>query len=186
MREEAREMDRDILRALAGRIAEIAALDVHNETRRLYRAVNNLHMIRPVVLLDELPWNQLNGDGELTLQCEDEFLRSVEQDMRRTLYRWDHCRGDLLVEPFYVLDRVIEIGDMGLTTLEHTRELDGGNNIISHAYIDQLSTMEDLEKLHVPEIRVDDALIGPTGPAGGHLRRPPAHPPAGALHGGLL
>ena len=57
-----------------------------------------------------------------------------------------------------MLDRVIEIGDMGVTTLEHTRELDGGNNIISHAYIDQLSTMEDLEKLHVPEIRVDDAL----------------------------
>ena len=153
-------MDRDILRGLAGQIAEIAALDVHEETRRLYRGVNNLKMIRPVVLLDELPWNQLNGDGELTLHCEDEFLRGVEQNMRRTLYKWKHCRGDMLVEPFYVLDRVIEIGDMGIQTKEETLASDGDNNIISHHYEDQLSTFESLEVLHVPEIRVDDALTG--------------------------
>ena len=92
--------DREVLRTLAGQIAEIAALDVREKTCRLYRGVNNLRMIRPVVLLDELPWNQLNGDGELTLRCEDAFLRGVEQ----------------------------------------------------------LSTLEDLEKLHVPEIEVDDQL----------------------------
>ena len=60
-------MDREILRELAGQVAEIAALDVQKETEKLYRGVNGLHMIRPVVMLDELPWNQLNGDGELTL-----------------------------------------------------------------------------------------------------------------------
>ena len=151
-------MDREILRNLAGQLAEIAALDVHAETRKLYRGVNNLRMIRPVVLLDELPWNQLNGDGELTLRCEDEFLRQVELNMRRTLYKWRHCRGDMLVEPFYVLDRVIEVGNMGIVTKEETLAADRDNNIISHHYEDQLSTLEDLERLHVPEIRVDDAL----------------------------
>ena len=151
-------MDRETLRALAGEIAGIAALDVQEETRRLYRGVNDLKMIRPVVLLDELPWNQLNGDGELTLSCEDPFLRDVERNMRRTLYKWKHCRGDMLVEPFYVLDRVIEIGDMGIETKETTLASDGDNNIISHHYEDQLSTFESLERLHVPEIRVDDAL----------------------------
>ena len=55
--------DHEILRALAGQYAEIAALDIQKENAKLYRAVNNLKMIRPVVLLDELPWNQLNGDG---------------------------------------------------------------------------------------------------------------------------
>ena len=151
-------MDRDVLRELAGQIAEIAALDVQKETERLYRAVNNLNMIRPVVLLDELPWNQLNGEGELTLKCEDPFLREVEQNMRRTLYRWNHCRGDMLVEPFYYLDRVIHIGDMGIKVQESTLAADGDNHIISHHYEDQLSTPESLEVLHVPEISVDDAL----------------------------
>ena len=64
-------MDREILRSLAGQIAQIASLDVQKETRELHRAVNSLRMIRPVVLLDELPWNQLNASGELTLQCQD-------------------------------------------------------------------------------------------------------------------
>ena len=149
--------DCEILRALAGRIAQIAALDVQEETRRLYYGVNNLRMIRPVVLLDELPWNQLNGSGELTLHCQDPWLRTVEQGMRRTLWRWDHCRGDMLMEPFYNLPRSIEIGDMGITVQEKTLAADAGNNIISHQYEDQLSTMESLEILHVPEVRVDDA-----------------------------
>ena len=56
-------MDREILRRLAGRLTEIAALPGQKETEKLYRAVNGLKMIRPVAMLDELPWNQLNTDG---------------------------------------------------------------------------------------------------------------------------
>ena len=150
--------DREILRELAGRIAGIAALDVQDRTRALYRGINDLRMIRPVVLLDELPWNQLEGDGELEPRCEDELLRGAEIWMRRTLWKWDHCRGDMLVDPFYPLDRVIRIGDIGVKTREETLATDRGNNIISHHYEDELETWEDLEKLHVPEITVDDEL----------------------------
>lgn len=148
--------DREILRGLAGQIAEIAALPVQKETEELYRAVNGCRMIRPVVLLDELPWNQLNAGGELDLHCEDEYLRSVERGMRRTLYRWNHCRGDMLVEPYYDLQREIHVGDMGIRIKETTLAADETNHIVSHAYVDQLSTMESLEMLHVPEITVDD------------------------------
>lgn len=151
-------MDREILRALAGELAEIAALPVQKETEKLYRAVNGLRMIRPVVMLDELPWNQLNGDGELTLRCEDPYLRAVEQELRRTLYRWRHCRGDMLVLPCYSLPRAIEIGSIGPEVVEQTISADEGNHIISHHYEDQFADFESLEKLHVPEIRVDDAL----------------------------
>lgn len=150
--------DREILRALAGRNAEIAVLDIHKENEKLYRAVNNLKMIRPVVLLDELPWNQLNGDGELTLQCEDPFLRSVEQNIRRTLYRWKHCPGDMIVGPNYGISRSIHIGDIGIGSPQgEVRAADAGNNIVSRHIEDQLDTMEAIEKLHVPEITVDDA-----------------------------
>lgn len=58
-----------------------------------YRAVNDRRMIRPVVLIDELPWNQLDFDGSLTLQCEDARLRPVEQRFRRLLWQWEHCRA---------------------------------------------------------------------------------------------
>ena len=151
-------MDRDIIRGLAAQLAEIAALDIQNENRKLYRAVNGLKMIRPVVLLDELPWNQLNYDGELDLHCEDEFLRRVELDMRRTLYRWKHCPGDMIIDPFYSLQRVIHISPIGPEIRENILEADRGNNIVSHHYEDQFAKMEDLEKLKTPEITVDDEL----------------------------
>jgi hypothetical protein len=151
-------MDHEILRALAGQVAELANLDIQSHNQELHRAVNSLRMIRPVVLLDELPWNQLNQDGELTLKCQDEFLRTVEQEMRRTLYRWNHCRGDMIVEPFYRLNRSVAIGDIGVNIHEDILASDGDNNIVSHHYIDQLSDEESLEKLHPPEITVDDDL----------------------------
>ena len=150
-------MDREILRQLAGQIAQIASLDVQKETAELYRAVNSLRMIRPVVLLDELPWNQLNASGELTLQCQDPFLRNIECGMRRTLWRWNHCRGDMLIEPYYDLYRSVRYSDIGISVLEEQLANDGDNHIVSHRYIDQLSTMEDLEKLHTPEVWVDTA-----------------------------
>ena len=150
-------MDREILRGLAGQIAEIAALDVQKETAELYRAVNSLRMIRPVVLLDELPWNQLNASGELTLQCQDPYLRDIECGMRRTLWRWNHCRGDMLIEPYYDLYRSVHYGSIGVSIVEDQLHNDGDNHIVSHRYKDQLSTMEDLEKLRTPEVWVDTA-----------------------------
>jgi hypothetical protein len=154
------DMEREALRALAGEIAEIAALPVQAENAALYRAVNALKPIRPVVLTDELPWNQLNGVGELTLSCEDEFLRGVELDMRRTLYKWRHCRCDMIVEPFYRLNRAIEIPRFfGMDVRERTSaEGDKGNHIISHYYEDQIPDMASIAKLQEPVIRVDDAL----------------------------
>lgn len=149
--------DREILRALAGQQAEIAALPIQKETEKLYRGVNNLKMIRPVVLLDEIPWNQI-VDDELTLQCEDPFLREVEGNLRRTLYKWKHFPGDMLVEPTYNLSREIHVGGLGPKVIEQTLEADKGNYIISHHYEDQLSTFESLEILQPPEIIVDDAL----------------------------
>ncbi|MBQ9950828.1 MAG: hypothetical protein IJO98_01615 [Clostridia bacterium] len=149
--------DREILRALAGEQAEIAALPIQKETEKLYRGVNNLKMIRPVVLLDEIPWNQIKDDA-LTLRCEDPFLREVEGNLRRSLYKWRHFPGDMLVEPTYNLAREIHVGGLGPKVIEQTLEADRGNNIISHHYEDQLSTFESLEILQPPEIIVDDAL----------------------------
>ncbi|MBQ3080134.1 MAG: hypothetical protein IJC48_09095 [Clostridia bacterium] len=150
-------MDREILRTLAARIREISEMPIQAEKRELHRAVNSKRMIRPVVLMDELPWNQLNGSGELTLKCENAFLRRVEDVFRKTLWKYDHCPCDMLVEPFYALPRSITIGDIGISApIGEVRMADKGNNIISRSLQDQLSSFDALEKLHVPEIYADD------------------------------
>ncbi len=153
-------MDRDVLRKLAGEIADIAAQPVQAENAKLYRAITALKPIRPVVMVDELPWNQLGADGELDLFCEDAFLRAVELDMRRTIYKWNHCRCDLIVEPFYRLSRAITLPSMfGMGVIEETSAKgDASNHIISHHYEDQLPDMESIAKLKEPVIDVDDAL----------------------------
>ena len=80
--------DRKILRDLAVQYREIAHTDQNLRNKELHIAVNDLHMIRPIILMDEIPWHELNGQGELTLQCEDPFLQEIERSMRQTLYRF--------------------------------------------------------------------------------------------------
>ena len=78
--------DAEILKALANALAGIANLPVQDEKKAMWRALNRLDMVRPMVLIDQLPWHEMDIDGELTLHCEDEFLRSVEQYIKRILY----------------------------------------------------------------------------------------------------
>ena len=149
--------DRDILRLLAGQTAEIASLAAQRETALLYRALNGLKPIRPVIMLDELPWNQLNAGGKLTLQCADPFLREVEDGLRKQLYKWNHCRADMLIEPYYCLPRAINIGGIGIEVNEEIIAADKDNHIVAHKYHDQFGA-DILERLHAPSIDVNDAL----------------------------
>lgn len=148
-------MDRDILRSLAGRVAGIAALPIQEEKAALYRALNGLRPIRPVVLIDELPWNQLNGDGELTLGCQDPFFRGVEQRLRRLLWQWKHCPADMLVEPFYRLGRTVRSCPIGPEVRERTIGADEGNHIVSHQYEDQFPDFASLSQLRTPQLEID-------------------------------
>ena len=166
--------DRDILRALASRLRRLRIYPSWR-TPPAVPGAERLNPIRPVVLLDELPWNQLNHAHELDLYCEDSYLRAVELAFRRTLYQWAHCPGDMLVKPFFALHRSVHIGSIGVTVEEDTLAADQGNHIVAHRYHDQLPDWEALEKLHVPEIVVDQALDDARRERLEDIRRHPAH-----------
>jgi len=70
--------DTDILRSLAGEVAEIASLPVHKEKARLWTKLNDLKSERPMVWINEICWNEMNVDDELTLQCEHPWARNQE------------------------------------------------------------------------------------------------------------
>ncbi|MCI8501416.1 MAG: hypothetical protein HFJ85_04170 [Oscillospiraceae bacterium] len=147
--------DVKILRELAGRYAIAANDDRNYERRLLHKAVNDLHMIRPVVLIDELPWNELNGEGELTLHCEDPFLRTVEQKLRQTLYKWNHFPADMIVTPYFGIDKVIHTTGNGVAIVENTIHADETNHIVSHEFVDQMEDESFLERLHNETISYD-------------------------------
>ena len=88
--------DRNILRALASQVVLIATLPVQQQTISLWKALNGLKPVRPMVMIDQIPWHEMDVDGELALQTEDDFCRRIETRLRRTLYAWKHIPVDMV------------------------------------------------------------------------------------------
>lgn len=150
--------DRDILRPLAVRVREIATPRHCARMSSLYNSLNALTPQRPVVLIDELPWNQLEAASDfLKPRCQGEFERAVETRLRRLIYRWDNFRCDMLVEPCYTIPHAVRVGSIGVDVEEDTLQYDRGNHIVSHAYHDMIPDEAALDRLHNPSIDVDAA-----------------------------
>jgi hypothetical protein len=147
--------DREVLRELGSRVAEIAALPVQQETISGWKAVNGLRAHRPMVALDQLPWHELADDPLLATECADPFNRGLEIDLRRTLYRWEHIRADMVVEPELLIPKVIRIDGFGIEMHEETTSLDARNNVVSHHFFDQLANEEDAYKIRAPKVWLD-------------------------------
>lgn len=149
--------DRDILRELAKQIAEIAALPVQQKTISQWKALNSLKPVRPMVMIDQIPWHEMDVDGELTLRTEDDFCRSIETGLRRTLYSWKHMRADMVVESVVEIGRVLHGWEFGIEIQENVAVNDPKSNVVGHFYFDQLKTDEDVEKIRKPNITIDKA-----------------------------
>lgn len=147
--------DAAILRELGRQVAAIAALPRQQETIRLWKALNGLKPVRPMVMIDQIPWHEMNVNDELTLQTEGREARSIETGLRRTLYRWRHMPADLVVESRFLVPRAIAGMDYGIRVDEDKAVLDPQNSVAGHLYHDQLQTEDDLEKIRTPEVRHD-------------------------------
>lgn len=144
-----------VLRKLAGEYGRLSQQDRFRENRVLHRAVNDLKPIRPVVLIDELPWVEMNLGDELTLRCEDPVLRDVEWYLRTTLYKAKHLPADMLVAPYVSVHKCIRSAGIGIAVDERTIAQQGRDTIRSHEYHDQLATDADLDKIHNDVITYD-------------------------------
>lgn len=144
-----------ILRELANRYAQIAAENNEKNVWSLHACLNDLKPIRPITLIDELPWHELNVDGSLTLKCQDPFFRELEEFLRKTLFQYKYFPGDMLVKPYLPVKKVVHSTGIGVEVKEETLAKDRANNIVSHKYENQFESMEDVEKLHREVITYD-------------------------------
>ncbi len=147
--------DNQILRQLAREYYQLSKEERNTERRKLHTAVNDLKMIRPVVMIDELPWNEMNIDDELTTKCENPFLHGVEWFLRSNIYKYKHMPADMFLRPYIPISKVVRSTGNGMRVQEKTLKTSEKNSIISHEYTDQLKTDEDLEKLQLPVITYD-------------------------------
>ena len=141
--------DKDILRELAGRIAEVAALPVHQEKRDMWTRLNRLERVRPMVFINEIPWHEIPEASRL--QCEDEFCRGWESRFRMQLYCWDHMRCDMVVDPVVYSPYVIQ--DTGYELSEDSTR--SGFEHGSRSFQPVIKDEADIEKIQMPRITPD-------------------------------
>lgn len=143
------------IRTLAKRVAEIAALPIQEEKRRLWRKLNALTPERSMVMIDQVCWNEMDIGDELIRVCEDEVCRTYETYLRRTLYQWQHFPVDMVVEPFVRVPKAIYNSGFGIRVMEQTAVSDPTNSVVGHKYQNQFQTDADLNKIQVPRIDYD-------------------------------
>ena len=146
--------NRNILRTLAERYSEIANLEIQKKRMDRYEKTINLNEVRPVVLIDEVPWGEI-ADEALVNRCENGEPRRLEQRLRRSLYQWDHFQADLVIPPVFQVEKKIISSGIGLDVEEVVIRGTTGTDIAAHEYKDQLKTEDDLEKLKLPVLTYD-------------------------------
>ena len=146
------EHDRTILRDLAMRVAEIAALPAQEERRRLWKAHNSLKPERPMILLfPEGGWTEIMPDSSLA--CEDEEARSIEGNLRRRIYHNEHFSDDTVIEGDWIVQKAIRSTGWGLEGGRHQSATERG----AWSFEPVLNQRDDLKRLRVPAISHDEA-----------------------------
>lgn len=142
--------DKEIIRELAKKYLELASDDKQQKMNARMKATNDLKIVRPPVLMDEIPWYQMDIDSELKCVCEDKNVRKHEDFFRRAIFRRKHFNCDTLIEPFIRVTMAYDSTGIGISAKEEIRRTDNTNNIISHSYKDLLEEEGSEELIKIP------------------------------------
>ena len=72
-----------VLRQLASEYAQAASQSGQRERRQRWLNLNHLRGERPLVLIDQIPWEEMDVDGSLVCQVRDPYWRGVETGLRQ-------------------------------------------------------------------------------------------------------
>ena len=108
------EKDKSIIRELAKKYMDLALSEKQLEMNKRMQATNDLKLVRPVVLMDEIPWYQMNIDGELDLCCEDPRLHGLEHYFRTSLYRRKYFKCDTILDPVFKVRKAYDSSGIGI------------------------------------------------------------------------
>jgi len=145
------QQDKSIVRELAKKYMEQVCSEKQERMLKRMRDMNDLKQGRPPVILAEIPWYQMDMDGELSLLCESERARKTELHFRMSLYYLKHFKADNLFEPFFRVKRAVDSTGIGIEfKASDIKRTDSINNIVSREYEDVLKDESALELMHDP------------------------------------
>jgi len=144
--------DRPILRALAARWMELAALPTMMRRRRQWTALKDLRPERPMVLFETSLLENYVDARELV--CTDPDLRAAEHRLRLAVRHAEEVNDDLVLEPRFLLYWDIEQSDYGVPiALAHATDSQGGS--LGYHFNHPLRAPEDVRRLKPRTRRVD-------------------------------
>ena len=144
--------DITVVRDLAKQYMEVAMSDKNQRMRNRFRDTNDLKVVRPPLLIDEIPWHEMAYDGALDCVCEDDGLRGIEWSLRVNLFRHRYFKCDNMIEPYWVIQKSFSSTGNGFWVKEDRLSVDDRNGIVSHHYYDIFEDESALEAYHDPVI----------------------------------
>lgn len=106
--------DQKIVRELAKRYMEFAHTEEQKRSNQRMKDSNDLKIVRPPVLMDEIPWHELMPDEDLVCLCEDPLARKTEWYFRRALFQKKHFRTDLLMPTYWKVRMSYDTTPLGI------------------------------------------------------------------------
>ncbi len=145
--------DIEIIRDLCKKYMEIAESERHVKMRRRFKDTNDLKTVRPPLIIEEIPWQQMNYEHALDCVCEDAGLRGMEYGLRVALFREKYFKCDNFIEPCWVVHKAFSSTGNGLDSLVQENVKNAlHTDIKSHEYHDVLEDEAALEHFHLPVV----------------------------------
>jgi hypothetical protein len=147
--------DRDILRGLASRVAEIARKPVQQEKRKLWTAHNRLVETRPPIFCDpENGWNEIIPAKDI--RCGNDIARHWEGTLRKEQFWGEKLVDDRVIEARFDIPHVYTQSGWGVDALlSRLGEVRSGT---SYRWEGGLKDYTDIGTLRFRTITVDEDL----------------------------
>ncbi|MEA2025351.1 MAG: hypothetical protein U9O18_01535, partial [Chloroflexota bacterium] len=145
--------ERERIRALASRWAEIAALPVMAERKRQWRALHDLRPERPMVLFEVGSVDQYVREDELS--CTNPVLRAVEATMLEHIRHFDEVGDDIVFEPYYRLGWDIVDTGWGVDVIQIPGPKAADGSSIGYTFNFPVKRPEDVKSLQPRRFSVD-------------------------------
>lgn len=141
--------DKMILKELALELKEIASQPCQTKKADLWLAHNDLQPVRPMVFCDpENGWSEIITQDMIL--CETELGKEWEMVLRKEICWGKNMKDDKVIEAVFDVPYVTEESDWGM----HEERIGGGDGG-SYVWDAPLKSLDDIDKLHFPQITVD-------------------------------
>ena len=141
--------DKQVLRGLAGKVAELAARPIEKEKADRWRDHNDLRPGRPLIFCDpEHGWEEIVTPEQM--QCEGKSWREIERRLRKEIFWGEQTRDDRVIQPSFDVPWVGSFSNWGMAE-KNIGGQDGG----ARRWESPITDLNDLSGLRPRKLSVD-------------------------------